>query len=348
MGDLRFDAVSKVFASGEYAVRDVSFVAREGEVTTLLGPSGSGKSTLLRIASGLEWPTAGQVRLGEVNVADMPTQDRGITLLFQSDTLFPHLDVMGNVGFGLRWANMAPEDIVLAARRALDLVGLHGLERASCRELSGGQQQRVGLARALAANPSVVLLDEPLSNLDDRLRRRMRGEIRALQQRLGVTVLYVTHDQSEAMAISDRIVVLREGRLLQQGAPQDIYERPNCEFVAAFMGDAAMFDVVADGDGAVCLGPLRLPGVHGRAPPGAALRVMVRPQAWRILAVGVGAGMAARIRRCAYVGHGIEYTVDSDLGELFVTTRQSHAMHQPGAPITLQFFSEVGVTVFNR
>lgn len=344
MVDLEFCAVSKFFDDGTCAVRDISFTAPGGQLTTLLGPSGSGKSTLLRIAAGLESPSAGAVYVDGKDVATLRPEERSITLLFQGDSLFPHLDVIGNVAFGLRHSGVPPEEARERALKSLDLVGLHGLGGTSCSELSGGQQQRVALARALALEPSVVLLDEPLSNLDDRLRRQMREEIRSLQRRLGLTVAYVTHDEGEAMAVSDRVVIINEGRLLQVGTPREVYEQPHSEFVASFMGDASIFDVTVSADGSACLASLRLTHLDRLYDPGTTLRVMVRPEAWRVLPVGGHEGLPARIARGSYLGHGAEYVVDTELGPLLVTTHHVNALHQRGAPVSLALGSH-GVSV---
>ena len=349
MRDVSFAGVGRRFADGSWGVRDVSFTAPAGQLTTLLGPSGSGKSTLLRIAAGFEPASTGRVLLGNEDVTHQPPEARGLTLLFQSGALFPHLDVLGNVAYGLKQSGTGRALAAQLASDALDLVGLRGMARASCDELSGGQQQRVALARALVLQPSVLLLDEPLSNLDDRLRRQMRDEIRLLQRRLGLTVIYVTHDEAEAMALSDQLVVINEGRLMQTGTPRDVYERPVCEFVAAFMGDAGMFDVRVGSDGQARLGAVSVRSWTGDHPPGTVLRLMVRPEAWRILPVGRNHGtdgLAARVVRGAYLGHGAEYVVDTELGELLVKTWHAESLHQPGAPISLAL-SEQGVTVID-
>jgi iron(III) transport system ATP-binding protein len=343
MVEVEFQAVTKQWNDGSYAVRELSFVAPAGRLTTVLGPSGCGKSTLLRMAAGLEQPTAGRVLVDGRDISALSPDERSVSMLFQSGGLFPHLDVIGNVGFGLRVSGLPEHEVQRRARGLLGLVGLAGMERRSTNELSGGEQQRVALARALALEPSVVLLDEPLSNLDVGLRHQLRDEIRSLQQRLGVTMAYVTHDEAEAMAVSDFIVVMNEGRLQQMGTPRDVYEHPNSEFVAAFMGDAAVFDVEAAADGSVRLGPFELQLRRKR--PDGPLRVMVRPEAWRILAAGAD-GLPGRIERCAYLGHGVEYLIDTDLGALLVSTDNADALHQPGAPVTLML-GQRGVSVFD-
>jgi iron(III) transport system ATP-binding protein len=343
MPELALHHVSKQFENGVDGVRDASFTAPAARLSTLVGPSGSGKSTLLRIAAGLVPAGTGEVWLGG-RAATPETLRRQVTLVAQSGTLFPHLDVLGNVSFGLRSTGVGRASARSRAEAALELMGLVGFGARPWQQLSGGEQQRVQLARALVLEPSVVLLDEPLSNLDVRLRRQLRDEIRALQQRLGLTVVCVTHDETEAMGISDRIVVMNEGRVLQQGSPREVYDQPGCAFVAAFMGDAALFDVTADAAGELHLGPLAVPQLAGAHRPGARLTLMVRPQAWAIRAVGTGPGLAGTVRRCAYLGHGTECAVDTELGELLVTDRHATARHEPGAPVVLGLRAH-GVTV---
>jgi iron(III) transport system ATP-binding protein len=349
MAELAFHGVTKRFADGTCAVRDLSFTLSPGRLTTVLGPSGSGKSTLLRMAAGLDRPSAGRVFIGGRDVTDQDAEDRNVCLLFQNDALFPHLDVLCNVSFGLTASGLDERSARRRATAVLELVGLGGFGHRPVGELSGGQGHRVALARSLALQPQVLLLDEPLSNLDDRLRRQMRDEIRALQQRLQLTMAYVTHDEREAMALSDHVAVMNEGRLLQMGTPRTVYEQPNCEFVAAFMGDASIIDVSLDADGRIVAGAggqwrLNLPL---EVPAGArCLRLMVRPEAWRLLPVGGGPGLPGRILRCAYLGRCSEYTVDTDIGEIFVSTHHAEALHQPGAPVTLAL-ERRGVTVLN-
>ena len=347
MVDLEFRAISKRYEDGTCAVRGMSFTAPGGCLTTVLGPSGSGKSTLLRIAAGLETPSEGQVLIDGKDVTALRAAERNISMLFQNTALFPHLNVIDNVAFGLRHAGVDRQRAKERARAMLDLLGMAGFEQRSTSELSGGQQQRVALARALAPGPTVMLLDEPLSNLDDRLKRQLREEIRSLQQRLELTMAYVTHDEAEAMAVSDHVVVMNEGRLLQIGTPCEVYQRPCSEFVAEFMGDAAVFEVTVDEQGRVALGSLRLRlPLPPQQPLAQGLRLIVRPEAWRIFAVG-GDGMAGRITRCAYLGHGVEYVVETEIGDVLVTTWHAEALHQPGAPVTLSLGSE-GVTVLGE
>jgi iron(III) transport system ATP-binding protein len=226
------------------------------------------------------------------------------------------MSVLANVAYGLDVARVPRAQARERARAAMATVGLVDLDERLPSELSGGQQQRVALARALVLEPAVLLFDEPLSNLDARLRRSMREEIRGLQQRLGLTVAYVTHDQEEAMAVSDQIIVMNRGRIAQAGTPRELYERPRSEFVAGFMGEAVLFDAVAAADGTVRLGPLTLRSAAGPAGP---VRVAIRPEAWQVRAAGAGP-LAATVAKTAYLGSLRETTFDTELGAIFVAS----------------------------
>ncbi|MGI9217922.1 MAG: ABC transporter ATP-binding protein, partial [Hydrogenophaga sp.] len=207
-------------------VQGIDFTVPEGTLTTLLGPSGCGKTTTLRMIAGLESPTSGRILIDGRDVTTLGPAERNVSLVFQSYALFPHRTVLGNVGYGLEVAGLSKDEVRRRARGALASVGLPGFDDRLPGELSGGQQQRVAVARSLVLEPRVLLFDEPLSNLDARLRRAMRDEIRALQQRLRLTVAYVTHDQAEALAVSDQVIVMDQGRIAQAGTPRDLYERP--------------------------------------------------------------------------------------------------------------------------
>ena len=340
---IEFRAVTKRYGHDTAtppAVDGISFSVPRGTLTTLLGPSGCGKTTILRMIAGLESPTAGQVFIDGQDVTALGPAQRNVSLVFQSYALFPHMDVLGNVSYGLRMSGMKPEAARAKAIQALHSVGLVGLDARLPAELSGGQQQRVALARALVLEPAVLLFDEPLSNLDARLRREMREEIRSLQQRLQLTVAYVTHDQSEALAVSDNIIVMNKGVVAQVGSPRALYEQPVSEFVAGFMGEARLFPATAGGDGQVRLGPLTL---TPRQPVSAGpAKVAVRPEAWQL--VPAGQGLAARLVKCAYLGSGYELTFDTELGPVFVLSADPAATWAPGMDVGLQL-SGVGVSV---
>lgn len=232
--------VSKLFGSGQDAVRalnNVSVEIRENEFFTLLGPSGCGKTTLLRLIAGFEQTTAGSILLHGEDIASLPPFERPVNTVFQSYALFPHMTVAQNIGFGLRMLRQPGAEIAATVDRMLNLVALDTLGGRKVSQLSGGQQQRVALARALANKPKVLLLDEPLSALDLKLRKQMQIELKRLQLETGITFIFVTHDQEEALTMSDRVAVMEHGRILQVGSPAEIYERPSCRFVADFIGE---------------------------------------------------------------------------------------------------------------
>jgi iron(III) transport system ATP-binding protein len=235
MMGLKFQNINRKFGS-RTAAEGITLDINPGEFFSLLGPSGSGKSTLLRIAAGLESPDSGKVLLGDRDITPLPPQERGIGMVFQNYALFPHMTVEGNVAFGLRLRNLPVRTIAGQVEEALARVDLAGRGREHVSQLSGGEQQRVAVARALVIRPDLLLFDEPLSNLDVTLRQRTRMEIRTLQKRTGVTTIYVTHDQAEALSVSDRIAVIRNGRIEQVGTPAELYHEPATAFVARFLG----------------------------------------------------------------------------------------------------------------
>ncbi|MDF2524090.1 MAG: Fe(3+) ions import ATP-binding protein FbpC [Clostridiales bacterium] len=241
--------ILKVFPShdggGEFtAVNNINLEIADGELVTLLGPSGCGKTTTLRMIAGFEFPTSGEILIGDNPVADVPPNKRDISMVFQSYALFPHLNIYENIAYGLKLKKLSKHEIKERTYKVIDLMQLRGMETRFPAQVSGGQQQRIALARAIVIEPRVLLFDEPLSNLDAKLREHMRDELRKLQKRLGITSLYVTHDQSEAMAISDRVVIMESGNIIQAGTPKEIYEQPNSRFVANFMGKANFIEAI--------------------------------------------------------------------------------------------------------
>ena len=320
---------------GVVAVDQVSCTIAAGTFTTLLGPSGCGKTTTLRMIAGLESPTSGHVLIGGADVTRKPTWERDVGMVFQSYALFPHMSVLENVAYGLRSERRPPAQAHERARAALASVGLAGLESRLPFELSGGQQQRVALARAIVLAPAVLLFDEPLSNLDASLRRSMRDEIRSLQLRLGVTVVYVTHDQSEALAVSDRIVVMDQARIAQEGSPRELYEHPATESVARFMGEANLVSGILRRETTGAW--VELDGLRARVDDGGAaagpVRCALRPEAIT-LAAG-GDGLAGTVAQAAYVGFAIEYRVETALGRLFVVSSDTGAPFQRGDSVRL-------------
>lgn len=241
MSTVRLDSISKVFKE-TVAVDDVSLTIEEGEFFSLLGPSGCGKTTTLRVIGGFEEPSAGRVFLGGTDVTELAPHKRNVNTVFQSYALFPHLNVFENVAYGLKRRAVARADINRRVQEILGLVDLAGFDQRRTKQLSGGQQQRVALARALVNRPGVLLLDEPLGALDLKLRKQMQLELKRIQKDVGITFVYVTHDQEEAMTMSDRIAVMNAGRLEQVGEPQDVYELPGTEFVASFLGASNLLD----------------------------------------------------------------------------------------------------------
>ena len=312
------------------AVEDISFTVEEGRFYTLLGPSGCGKTTTLRCVAGLERPEAGRVLLDGGALSDgrafVPTHARDIGMVFQSYAIWPHMNVFENVAFPLRVASPKPSNAVIARAvgEALALVGLEGLEQRPAPQLSGGQQQRLALARALVRRPRLLLLDEPLSNLDAKLRERMRIELRELQRRLGITTLYVTHDQGEALFLSHRVAVMRDGRIEQEGAPRDLYATPHSGFVADFIGDATFLPGEATADGVRALGGLvRCARIEGLAAGDRALLV-ARPEdiVVRADAAGRPNEFPGTLRFAAFLGDRLDCLVA--VGDVLIRAR-AHA-----------------------
>lgn len=316
------------------AVRDVSFKVEAGTLVTLLGPSGCGKTTTLRLVAGLELATGGRILIGGQDVTSLGAAERDVSMVFQSYALFPHMNVLENVMYGPSVSGVKRKDAEDMAREKLALIGLSGFEKRLPSELSGGQQQRVAVARAIVLEPSVLLFDEPLSNLDAKLRRQVRDDIRDLQQRLGLTVLYVTHDQQEALAVSDKVIVMDNATIAQDGPPEDLYERPRSRFLADFIGEANIVEgsfsgpaeaVLFNADGVqLALGPI--------AVPEGAQAVALRPDRLTIRLDGSG---AFTILRHAYVGHSREYTIDAPWGEMLVIRPAREAAFKPGERIAL-------------
>ena len=317
MNWLEFKNVSKQF-SGHLAVDNASFSAREGEIICLVGPSGCGKTTALRMIAGFETPTSGEIWLGGQEVSDLPAHKRNIGITFQNYALFPHMTVEANVAFGLRMRKIGKEQSRDRIAAALAMVRLDGLEKRFPNQLSGGQQQRVALARAIVIEPVMLLLDEPLSNLDAKLREEMRVEIKEIQSRLRITTVFVTHDQEEALTISDRIAVMHAGQVVQEGTPVDVFEKPRHSFVAGFIGQSNLLRGAA-GDEAGGLTTMRTESgleLRGRAiqplSSGApALAVIRHP---RVVVEPAGAGGAdvpnqfpGRIELINYLGDSVQY-----------------------------------------
>ncbi len=347
-GELAIERVTKIFTSPEgrevRAVDDASIAVAGGEFVTLLGPSGCGKTTTLRMVAGFEQPTSGRILLDGRDVSRLSPDKREMGMVFQSYALFPHLTVFENVAYGLRLRGQKGKALEEAITRILGSVNLAGLEERRPSALSGGQQQRVALARAMAIEPRVLLFDEPLSNLDAKLRVSLRSEIRRIQQQLGTTALYVTHDQAEAMSLSDRIVVMNAGRVEQFDTPDTIYRRPRTRFVADFIGRANFVpgEVVArpDGDRA----DIRILGRVARIAAADSVRadspatVVLRPESIRI---GEGE-LSAVVRSATFLGPTLEYDLEVDGQVLAAVDHEwvEHEVHQPGERVAWSFRDE--------
>jgi iron(III) transport system ATP-binding protein len=354
-GDLVISGLIKLFEGGVRAVDDVSLTIKRGEFVTLLGPSGCGKTTTLNCVAGLERPDGGRIAAGDQVLTDvargvvLPPERRDLGMVFQGYALWPHMTVFDNLAFGLRLRKVPRDEMRRRIGSTLELVELGGLEKRYPYQLSGGQQQRVALARAVVAEPRVLLLDEPLSNLDAKVRERARFWLRDLQRRLGITALYVTHDQAEALAISDRVAVMSAGRVLQYAAPEEIYERPSSRFVAEFIGRSSFLpgsvvgrhgdrvDVRLAASGTVLSAAATAPVAPGD-------RVVLAVRSERIEMDAEGAtenAVRARIRSVLYAGAEYEYILETPEGEL----RASSARAMAGPEVTLRLPPEAIVVL---
>jgi len=327
------------------AVDDVSLDIAQGEFVTLLGPSGCGKTTALRLIAGFESPTQGRIMLDGQCLNDVPPNRRAMAMVFQSYAIFPHLNVFENIAYGLKIQKLSASEIRQKIAEVLSLTALTGLEHRAPHQLSGGQQQRVALARALVMEPKVLLFDEPLSNLDAKLREQMRAEIRRIQQTLGITSLYVTHDQAEAMALSDRIVVMHQGRVVQVGTAYDVYRRPVNALVADFIGKANLLPARVVGvssdrlDLEVLGRSLSIPSAHGAYRVGESATLLVRPEAI-LLVECCSEGSPGRVRRTAYLGPLVEYDVDVADMTLCLTQYDPRQVYPVGAEVRVQLVRE--------
>lgn len=325
-----FENVRKSFGAFE-AVKSINFSIRKGELVSLLGPSGCGKTTTLRLIAGLEIPTSGRILIGGQDVSQVPANKRSIGMVFQSYALFPHLNIRENVAYGLIAQKMPKNQAHQKAVAQLEQLDLGHLGDRLPSELSGGQQQRAAVARALVLSPDVLLFDEPLSNLDAKLRRQVREEIRDLQLRLGLTVVYVTHDQAEALAISDRIFLMRNGIIEQDGSPRQLYQNPQTEFVADFMGDANVLRMKSENNGQIRIGDLVLASDAGA---NTEMTLVLRPENIGIT-TGTGSGLNGRVLRAYYLGASIEYRVETDYGTLLVVDSHVDRVLSPGSAVVL-------------
>jgi spermidine/putrescine transport system ATP-binding protein len=303
------------------AVAGINLDMPQGEFFSLLGPSGCGKTTTLRMIAGFEKPSEGQILLDGVDMAQTPPHKRNVNTVFQNYALFPHLTVEENVGFGLRYKNASKQEIKKRVADALELVALTGFEKRRPNQLSGGQQQRVALARALILNPAVLLLDEPLGALDAKLRKRLQIELKALQEEVGITFIYVTHDQEEALTMSDRIAVMSQGRVEQVGPPKEIYEEPATAYVADFLGVSNLMEATANGPTTggcgVKLGDFDLVAGQGEIDSRGACKITIRPERVQLQEQGVTGEnvIPAMVERVVYVGSVLQVIVNLAPGQ---------------------------------
>jgi spermidine/putrescine transport system ATP-binding protein len=353
--DVRLERVSKLFGDVA-AVDDLSLDIAEGEFFSMLGPSGCGKTTTLRMIGGFEEPSSGTVYLGGRDVTDLPPYRRDVNTVFQSYALFPHLDVYENVAFGLHRKKVEKKDIADRVREVMNLVDLMGFERRKPSQMSGGQQQRVALARALVNKPKVLLLDEPLGALDLKLRKQMQLELKRIQQEVGITFIYVTHDQEEAMTMSDRFAVMRHGKIEQIGAPEEVYESPATEFVAGFLGASNLLngDLKETVDGLTSIKLDTGEVVQAKTDRierdlGPSVRVGVRPEKITIMPDDGNPGsnrnsITGLLRMSTYIGVNYQFKVDGPDGtELTVYVQNLGAagsQPSPGQQVRLEWLPE--------
>ena len=302
-GSVTLTALTKHYAGStdHVAVAGIDVEIGSGEFFSLLGPSGCGKTTTLRMIAGFETPTSGRVIIDGTDVTDLGAEKRPVNTVFQSYALFPHLTVADNVGFGLRFAGVPKADAPRRVGEALELVRLSGFDKRKPHQLSGGQQQRVALARALVLRPRVLLLDEPLGALDAKLRKTLQLELVSLQRDVGITFVYVTHDQEEALTMSDRLAVMNSGVIAQIGTPRNVYELPATAYVADFLGIANLIAAESHGDGSCTVAGQRIE-VSGSATVAGAARLVVRPERLRIVGADTAANLRGRVTQVVYVG----------------------------------------------
>jgi iron(III) transport system ATP-binding protein len=335
-----FENVSKVYGGSVKAVDNISLKVDAGTLVTLLGPSGCGKTTTLRMIAGLEFATAGRILIGAQDVTRLPATDRDVSMVFQSYALFPHMTVEENVSYGLKLSGFSKQEVLEKTVAGLALVGLKGYGARMPSELSGGQQQRVAVARALVLEPQVLLFDEPLSNLDAKLRRRVREEIRDIQTSLGLTVVYVTHDQEEALAVSDKIIVMNNAVIAQVGTPRELYEAPDTAFVADFIGEANIIPCeikkVSNGLAQIQIERLALRLPSRGLPPGAA-RLAVRPNRILLEPARTRSGYVGKLQKVTYVGSHWEYTVETSSAPLFAKSLDGDVRLTAGLSVSVTF-----------
>ena len=346
--EVKFENITKKF-NETVAVDNVSCNFEAGTLTTLLGPSGCGKTTSLRIIAGLERATNGKILVDNEDVTLLPATDRDVSMVFQSYALFPHMSVIENVSYGLKMINVNKEEYIEKALETLKLVNLEGYENRMPSELSGGQQQRVAVARAIVLKPKVLLFDEPLSNLDAKLRRQVREDIREIQQKLGVTTIYVTHDQEEALAISDKVIVMNKAVIAQEGSPKDLYNFPKNKFVANFIGDAN--DVTAEIiNKQSSTYDLKLAEMNVKIEINKDLNdkvsLALRPEKIKINRTNNENCIHASIKSASFVGSSYQYILSSKIGELYVVSGDTTDIFKVGEEVFLSI-DEKDIKILN-
>ena len=343
-GEVKLVDLVKRFADVT-AVAGINLEMQPGEFFSLLGPSGCGKTTTLRLIAGFERPDEGQILLDDADMAQVPPHKRNVNTVFQNYALFPHLNVFDNVAFGLRYKDVGKQEIKQKVGDSLALVRLEGMQKRRPSQLSGGQQQRVALARALILNPAVLLLDEPLGALDAKLRKALQIELKALQEEVGITFIYVTHDQEEALTMSDRLAVMSDGRVEQVGTPNEVYEEPRTTYVADFLGVSNLMDARAEGPGGngrckVRLGDFQLMAGQGESDARGEVRIVIRPERVGLEAQGAAGEnrVPGMVERVVYVGSILQVIVHLAPGQTLQAWIQNQGEGLPygqGTPVTV-------------
>jgi len=347
--EVKFENITKKF-NETVAVDNVSCIFEAGTLTTLLGPSGCGKTTSLRIIAGLERATSGKILVDNEDVTILPATDRDVSMVFQSYALFPHMSVIENVSYGLKMIKVNKEEYTEKALETLKLVNLDGYENRMPSELSGGQQQRVAVARAIVLKPKVLLFDEPLSNLDAKLRRQVREDIREIQQKLGVTTIYVTHDQEEALAISDKVIVMNKAVIAQQGSPKDLYNFPKNKFVANFIGDAndVSAEIINKQSNTY---ELKLAEMSVKIENNQDLKdkvtLALRPEKIKIKRDNNNNCIHATIKNASFVGSSYQYILNSKIGNLYVVSGDTNDVFKVGEEVFLSI-DEQEIKILNE
>tara|TARA_Y100001933_G_C18935311_1_gene537098 strand:+ start:142 stop:1197 length:1056 start_codon:yes stop_codon:yes gene_type:complete len=335
--EVKFENITKKF-NQTTAVDNVSCKFEAGTLTTLLGPSGCGKTTSLRIIAGLERATSGKILVDDEDVTLLPATDRDVSMVFQSYALFPHMSVIENVSYGLKMINIEKKDYIEKSLETLKLVNLEGYENRMPSELSGGQQQRVAVARAIVLEPKVLLFDEPLSNLDAKLRRQVREDIREIQQKLGVTTIYVTHDQEEALAISDKVIVMNNAVIAQEGSPKNLYNFPKNRFVANFIGDANVVEAKINNKNSNSY-DLKIAEMNIKVTSDIELdgnvSIALRPEKIFINREKNENCIHATINNASFVGNSYQYILNSEAGKLYVVSGETNNIFKVGEKVFL-------------